>query len=103
MRRLRLYHSIPLNDDLMKTAKKARLEKAGFRIGSAAEFLKLTPADIALDNAISTAAARNRAKGTALVLSKAEIARIDRAQENIKPLLFHPRRLAACHQTGTDD
>ena len=74
----------------MKPEMKARLKKAGFRVGSAAEFLKLSPEDIALDNAISTAAARNRAKGTTLVLSKPEIARINRAQESIKPLPFHP-------------
>ena len=74
----------------MKPEKKARLEKAGFRVGSATEFLNLTPEDIALDNAISSAAAHNRAKGTTLALSKAEIARINRAQESIKPLPFHP-------------
>lgn len=49
--------------------------------------LELTAKDIALDNAISTAAARRRAKGTALVLSDAEIARINGAFE---PIAFHP-------------
>ncbi len=29
----------------MKTEKKTRLEKAGFRVGSAGEFLNLTPED----------------------------------------------------------
>jgi hypothetical protein len=64
----------------MKTVRKARLEKAGFRVSSATEFLNLSLEDIALDNAISTAAARNRTKGTALVLSKDEITRINRAR-----------------------
>ena len=43
---------------------------------------ELTAEDIALDNAISSAAARELAKRPALVLSEAEIARINGAQES---------------------
>lgn len=44
---------------------------------------ELTAKEIALDNAISTAAARRRTKGTVFVLSENEIARINGAQESL--------------------
>ncbi len=62
---------------------------------------ELTAKDIALDNAISTAAARRRAKGTVFVLSEAEIARINRAQESIKPLTFHATGMLPVTKTRT--
>ena len=64
-----------------KRSPKAAVKRAG-RVKKLFKF-ELTAEDIALDNAISTAAARRRAKGTVFVLSEAEIARINGAQESL--------------------
>ena len=59
----------------MKTAKKARLEKAGFRVGSAAEFLKLTPEESTLVNMRLALAGAVRGRRARLGFSQSELAR----------------------------
>lgn len=59
----------------MKTEKKARLEKAGFRVGSAAELLKLTPEESALVNMRLSLAGAVRERRAHLGFSQSELAR----------------------------
>ena len=59
----------------MKTAKKNRLEKAGFRVGSAAEFLNLSPEESTLVNMRLSLAGAVRGRRAKLGFSQSELAR----------------------------
>jgi len=59
----------------MKTEKKARLEKAGFRVGSATELLKLTPEESTLVNMRLSLAGAVRERRAHLGFSQSELAR----------------------------
>ena len=59
----------------MKTEKKNRLEKAGFRVGSAAEFLNLTPEEATLVNMRLALAGAVRGRRARLGFSQSELAR----------------------------
>lgn len=59
----------------MKTEKKNRLEKAGWRVGSAADFLKLSPDEAALVEMRLSLAGAVRGRRTKLGVSQAELAR----------------------------
>jgi ribosome-binding protein aMBF1 (putative translation factor) len=59
----------------MKTEKKARLEKAGFRVGSASELLKLTPEESTLVNMRLSLAGAVRERRAHLGFSQSELAR----------------------------
>jgi ribosome-binding protein aMBF1 (putative translation factor) len=59
----------------MKTEKKARLEKAGFRVGSTSELLKLTPEESTLVNMRLSLAGAVRERRAHLGFSQSELAR----------------------------
>ncbi len=59
----------------MKTAKKARLAGAGFRVGSAAELLKLSPNESAMVDMRLALAGAVRGRRTRLGFSQSELAR----------------------------
>jgi ribosome-binding protein aMBF1 (putative translation factor) len=59
----------------MKTAMKRRLEKAGWRVGPATEFLKLSPAEEALVNMRLSLAGAVRGRRARLGVSQSELAR----------------------------
>jgi ribosome-binding protein aMBF1 (putative translation factor) len=59
----------------MKTEEKRRLEKAGWRVGSAAEFLKLSPEEATLVNMRLALAGAVRGRRTRLGFSQSELAR----------------------------
>lgn len=59
----------------MKTEKKARLEKAGVRVGSASELLKLTPEESTLVNMRLSLAGAVRERRAHLGFSQSELAR----------------------------
>jgi len=59
----------------MKTEKKNRLEKAGFRVGTTAEFLKLTPEEAILVNMRLALAGAVRGRRARLGFSQSELAR----------------------------
>jgi ribosome-binding protein aMBF1 (putative translation factor) len=59
----------------MKTDKKTRLEKAGFRVGSAAELLNLSPEETTLVNMRLALAGAVRERRATLGFSQTELAR----------------------------
>lgn len=59
----------------MKAAKKSRLEKAGFRVGSTAEFLNLSPEETTLVNMRLSLAGAVRGRRARLGFSQSELAR----------------------------
>ncbi len=59
----------------MKTEKKNRLEKAGFRVGSTAELLKLSPEEATLVNMRLSLAGAVRDRRAHLGFSQSELAR----------------------------
>lgn len=59
----------------MKPAKKTRLEKAGFRVGSAAELLNLSPEENTLVNMRLALAGAVRVRRATLGFSQTELAR----------------------------
>lgn len=59
----------------MKTEKKTRLEKAGFRVGSAAELLKLSPEESAMVDMRLALAGAVRGRRARLGFSQSELAR----------------------------
>ena len=73
--RLKLYLSIRQTNSLMKAAKKSRLEKAGFRVGPAAEFLNLSPEETTLVNMRLSLAGAVRGRRARLGFSQSELAR----------------------------
>ena len=73
--RLKLYLSIRQTNSLMKAAKKSRLEKAGFRVGSTAEFLNLSPEETTLVNMRLSLAGAVRGRRARLGFSQSELAR----------------------------
>jgi predicted XRE-type DNA-binding protein len=60
----------------MKTEKRARLEARGWRVGSAEEFLDLTPAEVAFVETKLALAQSVRARRTAQDMSQAALAKV---------------------------
>jgi DNA-binding transcriptional regulator YiaG len=71
----------------MKYSRKHRLEKAGFKVGTVAEFLRLTPEENALVELRFTLAREIRRRRTELKLSQTEFAqRLGSSQSRVAKL-----------------